>query len=358
MTVSIIIPAYNAAATLRRCVNSVLSQTVSDWELLLVDDGSTDGTAALCDAYASSDPLRIRAFHKPNGGVSSARNAGMARAAGEYLAFIDADDRVDTHYLALLLRGRGADMAVTGCRYGSTPQKPVGGGDFRSAGEIGRHAASLINADRLCFPVAKLFRRDITERHGLRFAEDMRFAEDNVFCWQYLLHAETLYVDAETPYQMITEPGHKPYRLTFAEMETVDSRLHALRLQLEARYGRRLDIAPEQLFHAAFLGDMTERPATALCRYYLRYHPGHTPRQAYAAIAATPYYLTLRQAAALAAAGDGQQARALLGRLAAFLDAPLRVFRSTSIATRFLIPLVRLRLHSLTLLLLRAVFRE
>ena len=88
--ISIIVPIYKAEAVLAKCVDSVLAQTCSDWELLLIDDGSPDGSGALCDDYAGQDD-RVRVFHKSNGGVSSARNLGMAEAGGDHILFIDAD---------------------------------------------------------------------------------------------------------------------------------------------------------------------------------------------------------------------------------------------------------------------------
>ena len=90
---SIIVPVYNAEATLNRCVDSILAQTYRNFELILVDDGSRDRSAEIIDQYASADP-RVIAIHKLNGGVSSARNAGLDRATGDYVAFIDADDYI------------------------------------------------------------------------------------------------------------------------------------------------------------------------------------------------------------------------------------------------------------------------
>ena len=83
--ISVIVPLYQAERFVEQCVESVRQQTFADWELLLIDDGSTDATPALCDRLAE-DP-RIRVFHKPNGGVSSARNLGLQEAAGKYIAF-------------------------------------------------------------------------------------------------------------------------------------------------------------------------------------------------------------------------------------------------------------------------------
>lgn len=92
--ISIIVPVYNTEEYLPRCVESLRSQTYPQMEFLLVDDGSTDGTGALCDGLAKKDP-RIRVFHKENGGSSSARNMGLAEARGEYLGFVDSDDYVE-----------------------------------------------------------------------------------------------------------------------------------------------------------------------------------------------------------------------------------------------------------------------
>ncbi len=100
--VSIIMPAYNASVFLERAVGSVVSQTFSDWELIIIDDGSTDGTAKLADDLAASDS-RIQVIHQENSGVSNARNKGIGRASGEYIAFLDADDAYGPEFLEALL---------------------------------------------------------------------------------------------------------------------------------------------------------------------------------------------------------------------------------------------------------------
>lgn len=102
MTLSIIIPIYNVADSLRRCVDSVLAQRISDCELLLVDDGSTDESGAIADEYAAKH-ANIRSFHKPNGGLSDARNFGLQHAVGRYVTFVDSDDEVAADTYAPLL---------------------------------------------------------------------------------------------------------------------------------------------------------------------------------------------------------------------------------------------------------------
>ena len=91
---SVIVPVYNAEKYLHKCVDSILSQTYRDFELLLVDDGSPDQCGRICDAYATQDP-RVKVIHKPNGGVSEARNVGLDQAKGNYISFIDPDDWVE-----------------------------------------------------------------------------------------------------------------------------------------------------------------------------------------------------------------------------------------------------------------------
>ena len=100
--VSVIIPVYNAAAYLEACLESVFAQTYSNMEILLVDDGSTDGSGALCDGFVERDP-RVRTFHKENGGASSARNAGLRAATGDYVYYLDADDKIDPTLLEKLV---------------------------------------------------------------------------------------------------------------------------------------------------------------------------------------------------------------------------------------------------------------
>lgn len=100
--VSIIVPVYNVEAYLHRCIDSILAQTFTDWELLLIDDGSPDRSGEICDEYALKDK-RIRVFHKKNGGVSSARNFGLNNACGDWTTFVDSDDFLDRTSLSKML---------------------------------------------------------------------------------------------------------------------------------------------------------------------------------------------------------------------------------------------------------------
>ena len=116
--VSIVVPVYNVEVFLANCVNSVLAQSENDWELLLVDDGSTDSSGALCDKFAASDS-RIHVLHRENAGVGKARNAGLAAATGKYVTFLDSDDAYTPQHLELLLAAAeksGAEITVSALR--------------------------------------------------------------------------------------------------------------------------------------------------------------------------------------------------------------------------------------------------
>ena len=95
--ISVIVPVYNVAGYLDGCLGSIVAQTYPHLEILAIGDGSTDGSGAICDSWAQRDP-RIRVVHQANGGVSAARNAGLVRATGEFVVFVDSDDTIDAAY--------------------------------------------------------------------------------------------------------------------------------------------------------------------------------------------------------------------------------------------------------------------
>ena len=128
--ISVIVPVYNVEKYLPRCVDSILSQTYENLEILLVDDGAKDSSGRICDEYAGKDP-RVRVIHKENGGLSSARNAGIDAATGEYLAFVDSDDWIEPEtyaHMLKLMEKYGAKLVCAG-RYdvdGATGERNVG----------------------------------------------------------------------------------------------------------------------------------------------------------------------------------------------------------------------------------------
>lgn len=181
--ISVIVPVYNAARYLSRCVDSILQQTFTDFELLLVDDGSTDRSGAICAAYCDRDP-RCKGVHLAHGGVSRARNAGLEQATGAYIAFIDADDYVHPQYLEILYeaaRNHSAELAAAGFESvpDDCPRPAKAVASYRTGVLSQRELVAALFADtRFMVVWGKLYRREVLT--ACRFA-DHRIAEDVEF---------------------------------------------------------------------------------------------------------------------------------------------------------------------------------
>lgn len=180
--VSVIVPVYNAKEYLDRCIRSVLSQTIQDWELILVDDGSSDGSGGVCDEFAARD-RRIKVIHQENAGVSAARNAGLKAASGEYVGFVDADDTIaaDAYEQALEVIG-DCDMAMWDA-------ETVWPDDTRSTDTIELLASDCILEKKDWTPALLrlmagavwrcLYRRELLE--GIYFPVGIKLSEDRLF---------------------------------------------------------------------------------------------------------------------------------------------------------------------------------
>lgn len=196
--VSFIVPVYNGESRLRRCVESILNQDYPEIELILVDDGSKDCSLRLMEEYAAMD-RRVRAIHKPNGGVSSARNRAFAEASGRYIQFADVDDWLPMDATKLLVReleASGAELVV-GDFYRVVEQNVAQKGSIEKGGVLSRLAyadAMLLSPADLYYGVLwnKLYRREIIERYALRMDEAVRYSEDLIFNLEYLLHVENV----------------------------------------------------------------------------------------------------------------------------------------------------------------------
>lgn len=192
--ISIIVPVYNAEKTLNRCVSSILSQTFQDWELLLIDDGSTDRSGELCDEYASKDQ-RIEVVHKKNGGVSSARNIGLYHAKGEWITFIDSDDEIPKNTFTDDCRYFEEDLIV-GAYYEAKEGKEYHRWFLHSGVFLQDHLSEFytenINAPIFGVVWGKLFRNRLCK--GLDFDTNMKIGEDTLFVMQYLQRVNKLRV--------------------------------------------------------------------------------------------------------------------------------------------------------------------
>lgn len=215
-TLSIIVPVYQSAAYLSKCVESILAQTFRDLELILADDGSTDGSGPLCDRWAEQDP-RVRVLHLPHGGVSAARNAGLDAALGEYVAFADSDDWLDPEMYETMLavaQNDTCDVVLCDCRKAgpggeSLYTHPIRPGFYDRAALKREYFPHLLMMENAEYPATisnclLLFRR---ERLGdLRYLSGLRQGEDLLFGAQLLYRADSLY------YQKGFAPYH--YRIT------------------------------------------------------------------------------------------------------------------------------------------------
>ena len=188
--ISIIIPVYNAEEYLDRCLESISEQSYMSYEVILVDDGSTDSSPLICDRYSATDP-RFRTIHKRNGGVSTARNAGIDLAKGEYLMFVDSDDALLPEALERMMEGvAGEDVVIGGYTtfIGGIPGKEVL--PLKSRTYKGAEMESFFddnirrNCEMLDAPWSKMFRRKAVG--SLRFCEDLSYAEDKLFVFTFL----------------------------------------------------------------------------------------------------------------------------------------------------------------------------
>lgn len=191
--ISIIVPVFNTDKYLSKCLDSILEQSYTDFELLLIDDGSTDDSGRVCDEYSVKDN-RIRVFHKANGGVSSARNMGLDKAIGRWIYFFDSDDEMYPDGIEALINGcqkENIDFVTAGYeQFSFEKQRMV----TTLLGEIEERILDINDGVKLMYrdvfyqfyTPTKLFKREIIEKIRLRFDESLYFSEDRLFIIKYL----------------------------------------------------------------------------------------------------------------------------------------------------------------------------
>lgn len=223
--VSIIIPAYNAGKYIARTIEGVMHQTIADWELIIVDDGSKDDTPCICDAFAAKD-TRIQVVHKSNGGVSAARNTGLDKAQGRYITFLDADDYFVPQYLEALTHSIGdAELSAFPykevCSDAELPSvfeafEPTSGQYTLQEGYI-----HLVKKRLLHSPCCKLFVNEVITEYAIRFEETVAMGEDLLFNLAYLEHVTTLVIGDQEVYYYIRENSQlsRDIRADYAELQ-------------------------------------------------------------------------------------------------------------------------------------------
>jgi glycosyltransferase involved in cell wall biosynthesis len=199
LAISVIIPVYNTEAYLQRCVDSVLAQEGVSLEVILVDDGSTDASPALCDRYAAQHP-QVRVIHSPNGGPATAKNLGLDIARGLYISFIDSDDTIyPSMYREMLAPARANEADIVCCGYSETdeqghlsPRVHTGECMVMDRDEAMRR---FLVRDRIysqCW--TKIYRRAWLEEHGIRNTPGLKTDEDHIFNLYAFLEARTVCV--------------------------------------------------------------------------------------------------------------------------------------------------------------------
>lgn len=198
--VSIIVPIYNAQKTIERCVDSILNQDYTDFELLLIDDGSKDESGVICDAYAAKDE-RVRVIHKENSGVSDTRNLALDEAKGEYLQFLDADDWITPNATRLLVESaeqNNCDMVISDF-YRVIGERLSHKGSIDEDGVLSREEFAnfmMENPADFYYGVLwnKLYNRTIVEKYHLRMDSKISWCEDFMFNLEYIRYCENIYV--------------------------------------------------------------------------------------------------------------------------------------------------------------------
>lgn len=203
-TISIVIPVFNAEPFIRRCLDSIVAQYYKDFEAILVDDGSTDSSASICDSYAKNYSF-ISVIHTPNRGVSAARNLGIKSAKGSVVTFIDADDYVTPRHLQAFVDAGGleTDLCFTGINVIFKDSKLNHTTQIKNTG-LNIPRSTIIEdsiTSRHCqSPWAKLFNRNFIITQNIKFDESLKYAEDRVFFAQVLTNANTFSASKECTY--------------------------------------------------------------------------------------------------------------------------------------------------------------
>ena len=212
-TITIIVPVYKAESTIERCVDSILAQSYSDWELILVDDGSPDDSGKICDHYAASD-IRIRSLHVPNGGAGNARNHGLDNCKSKWVTFVDSDDSLEPGYLANFhLDSHQADAAIIIMQgyHRVTPDKKYLGEKidlYESTYDSPDFLENAFISDSLFEygqVVGKLYDIEIIRRNNIRFTSEFHLSEDHLFYLTYLCHTTKIVTYSGTLYNYIWE---------------------------------------------------------------------------------------------------------------------------------------------------------
>jgi len=208
-SISIIVPVYNAVKTLHKCIDSILKQSIDNYELILINDGSKDDSLNLCLAYADIDS-RIKVFDKTNGGPSAARNMGIGMASGNLIVFIDSDDYVEPDFLVNLFSDASdADLVIAGINKIKKDQNDTSFNFPNRLIDVKEQKVYLEDfpLSDYGYPFSKLFKKDILDRNQIRFIEDIHMFEDVLFLFTYIKYCDKIKLNDKALYNYVIAEG-------------------------------------------------------------------------------------------------------------------------------------------------------
>lgn len=224
--ISVIVPVYNKVSRIEACLQSVLAQDFNDYELLIINDGSTDGSDVICCKYAKNMAARIQYIDKENGGVSSARNVGIDTARGEYLCFVDADDTMKPNFLTTLINTAFGYDIITGSH----------GDDREWRGRDIAVYVDTVGRSMLGTSVwGKIYRKALLDDNDIRFDESVRFGEDTLFNLAVWSKVEAI---RSLPYELYDyyRERRRRYELSAEDIKSKVSSLKEAYLQIGKKY--------------------------------------------------------------------------------------------------------------------------
>lgn len=237
--VSVIVPIYNSADVLDKCLVSVLNQTYTNLELVLVDDGSSDRSFEICKSFQDKDQ-RVKLFQKKNGGVSSARNYGLQVASGAWVTFLDSDDFLEKDFLEQLMAIQTTDMLVGGFkRFGDKNDEIVPNQQVVSVkNDLNALWNKTVDKFIYWYPWGKIYKLDIIKANNLQFNEQMFYSEDFCFLLSYLACIDSFSVKNVAGYCHLYEKSRaKKYRMDFSKFQNHLSLQDCALEVLESKHG-------------------------------------------------------------------------------------------------------------------------
>ena len=233
--ISIIVPVYNNCKYLIRCINSIKEQSHTDWELLLVDDGSTDLSGEICDRYAESDS-RIKSFHKKNGGLPNARNYGMTRANGKWITFVDSDDFLYKNAIQTLISNADDyDIIIGGVDFIKSKKKFYP----QNSGRISKEDLdNEIFMPYFCTAWTKILKKDFVS--SIRYRENVKLIEDTFFILECIKRTDKIKLINQPTYLYNDDAPASKYSMSCEEYSTYMNEFKSLIHDCESIHGIQL----------------------------------------------------------------------------------------------------------------------